>query len=112
MKGGESVRPILRTRVVEVRNSSLARAEVRNSKDRDRSDNAYQGVLFRIDLTVEYRLENQDSAQERTGRVTGRGDLPLMHDRNLPLQNAIRAAANDAARQIAEELSDLPATGK
>lgn len=91
--------------IVSLENSSWARAEVRDKKSRDSKDDAYQTVLYRIQIRVNYKVFEGEKIL-LTGSVIGLGDVPKMHDRNVPLQNALKLATNDAARQILAALAD------
>ncbi|MBR6059467.1 MAG: hypothetical protein IKP58_14965 [Victivallales bacterium] len=98
--------------LVSIRNMSVARAEVRDKKSRDGRDEAYQTVLNRVELTVKLKAYNQDQpihpdhpTYEHT--FIGRGDIPRMHDREVPLQAAYKQAADDAARQIVAAIAEL-----
>ena len=94
-------------KVVGMENNNVARAEIREKRSRDNDSDAYQTVLYRITITVQYTLELPEG-KTLAGTVTGIGDLPKMHDRNVPLQHAIRLAANDAAKKIVDALNDAP----
>ena len=98
--------------LVSIRNLSIARAEVRDKKTRDSKDQAYQTVLNRVELTVKLKAYNLDQpihpdnpTYEHT--FVGQGDIPRMHDREVPLQAAYRQAADDAARQIIAAIAEL-----
>ena len=91
--------------IIAMENSSLARAEVRDKKTRDDDSDAYQTVLYRITVKVGYTLKTP-SGKVLKGEVTGIGDLPKMHDRNVPLQYALKLAASDAARKIVDRIAD------
>ena len=98
--------------LVSIRNLSIARAEVRDNKSRDGRDAAYQTVLNRVELTVKLKAYNQDQpihpdnpSYEHT--FIGQGDIPRMHDREVPLQAAYRQAIDDAARQIIAAIAEL-----
>ena len=98
--------------LVSVRNLSIARAEVRDRKSRDGRDAAYQTVLNRVELAVKLKAYNQDQPihpDQPTYEHTfiGRGDVPRMHDREVPLQAAYKQAADDAARQIIAAIAEL-----
>ncbi|MBQ6472798.1 MAG: hypothetical protein IJJ33_12510 [Victivallales bacterium] len=100
---------LLAVKVADFRSQGIARAKIRNRNDRDHKEDAYQSVLQRIEMTVNYTVSkaNDDTGEPVfSGKVIGRGDVPRMHDRNLTLQDAIRQAANDAARQITDALAD------
>lgn len=115
----QNTRFILNATATKINTSNLARAELRGKKSRDDDTNAYQSVLRQLKLTVDFTVIEKDTNKTLlTDTVTGIANIPRMHDRNVPLQNACRTAANDAARQIAEILADNdwrnipPATAK
>ena len=98
--------------LVSVRNLSIARAEVRDKKSRDDKNQAYQTVLNRVELTVKVKAYNldqpvhpDDPTYEHT--FIGQGDIPRMHDREIPLQAAYRQATDDAARQIIAAIAEI-----
>lgn len=106
-----SSRPLypLDLKIISMENSNVARAEIRDKLSRDDDSDAYQTVLYRITIRVQYSLKLQDGKPPVSGTVSGIGDLPKMHDRNVPLQHALRLAANDAAKKIIDAISDAPA---
>ena len=98
--------------LTSIRNLSIARAKVRDKKSRDDKNQAYQTVLNRVELTVKVKAYNLDQpvhpdnpAYEHT--FIGQGDIPRMHDREVPLQAAYRQATDDAARQIIAAIAEL-----
>ena len=103
-----SSRPLypLDLKIISLENSNVARAEIRDKYSRDSDSDAYQTVLYRITIRVQYSLMPQDGKALVSGVVSGIGDLPKMHDRNVPLQHALRLAANDAAKKIINAISD------
>jgi len=110
------VRPGLRTtdaakytvdaRIIGIGNSSQARAEVRIKNARDKDSDAYQTVLHRITVKIEYSVTNEDGKEVHKGIVTGQASVPLMHDREVALKTARQQAVMDAAKQIANALAD------
>ena len=100
----------LSAKILQITNKSQARAEIRDKKSRNDDGDAYQTVLYEVDLTVQYQFgkETQGEADTApvTGTVVGKASLPRMHDRNVALQTALRQAAHDAARQIAAIIAD------
>lgn len=95
-------------KITSLENSNVARAEIRDKYSRDSDSDAYQTVLYRITIKVKYSLKLQEGKSPVSGIVNGIGDLPKMHDRNVPLQHALRLAANDAAKKIIDAISDAP----
>ena len=98
--------------LASVRNISVARAEVRDRKTRDGRDTAYQTVLNRVELTVKLKAYNLDQPMHPANPTyehtfIGRGDIPRMHDREVPLQAAYTQAADDVARQIVAAIAEL-----
>ena len=93
-------------RIISMENSNVARAEIRDKYSRDSDSDAYQTVLYRITIKVQYSIMGKEEKALVSGIVSGIGDLPKMHDRNVPLQHALRLAANDAAKKIIIALSD------
>jgi len=93
-------------KIISLENSNVARAEIRDKFSRDDDSDAYQTVLYRITIKVQYSIMPQDGMALVSGVVSGIGDLPKMHDRNIPLQHALRLAANDAAKKIIDAISD------
>ena len=95
-------------KIISLENSNVARAEIRDKLSRDDDSDAYQTVLYRITIKVQYSLKLQEGKPPVSGVVSGIGDLPKMHDRNIPLQHALRLAANDAAKKIIDAIGDAP----
>jgi len=111
-----SVRPALRVsdaakytvdvKIVGISNSSQARAEVRIKDARDKDSDAYQTVLHRVTVKVEYSVTDESGKTLLKGKVTGQTSVPLMHDREVALRSARKQAVLDAAKQIADALAD------
>ena len=99
----------LNATITRITNRSMARAEIREKKSRDDDSDAYQTVLYGLEIIVQYELEPQSKAQKPlNGTIVGRASLPRMHDRNVALQNALKQASLDASRQIAAIVRDAP----
>ena len=79
-----------------------ARSRIRGKKDRDDSGDAYQTVLYRVTVTVDWEAK----AANRKGTVTGTADMPLMPDRELAFATALQNAARDAAAKLAVALTE------
>ncbi len=99
----------LHAKITKITNRSMARAEIREKKSRNDDSDAYQTVLYGLEITVQYELEPQAKKQKPlNGTIVGRASLPRMHDRNVALQNALKQASLDASRQIAAIVRDAP----
>ena len=98
----------LNTTITEIVNRSIAESEVRDSKSRDKDADAYQTVLHRVELRIEFEVLDVSEYGKclLKGKVTGQGDVPLMHDRNVSLKEAYLQATNDAAIKIKEAVAD------
>lgn len=93
--------------VVSIRSISQARAEMRDKKTRNKDEDAYQTVLHRIDVKLTYEVYGEAAdAPVYKGKVTGTASLPLMHDRQVALKNAMKQAVRDAVGKIILELED------
>lgn len=97
--------------LVSIRNVSIARAEVRDKYSRDNDDEAYQSVLNRIELTAVLRgytagIQPRPETPAIELRLIGQGDIPQMHDRDVPLQAALKQAAHDIASQIVAAVAE------
>jgi hypothetical protein len=99
---------VLKVRLMSISTSGVARSEVRDKRVREDDANAYQTVLYRIELKAAYELFlSGDLDKPILSRdVLGSADLPRMHDRNVPLQVACRQAADDVARKIVADIVD------
>lgn len=98
----------LEVTVRQINNHGLVSTKVRDRKSRDEKGAAYQTVLFRIGLVVEYKLIDlsEDSKVVLSGTVVGQADQPLISDMNITRKQAYLQAANDASRKIKEILVD------
>lgn len=94
--------------VVQINNHGLVSAQVRDRQSRDEKKSAYQIVLFRMTIVVEYKLIDltQGSEVVLSGSVVGQADQPLISDMNITRKQAYLQATNDAARKIKEALVD------
>ena len=79
-----------------------ARSRLRGKKDRDDSGDAYQTVLYRVTITVDWEAK----AANRKGTVTGVADMPLMPDREIAFATALQNAARDAAKKLTIALTE------
>ena len=93
-------------KIVGIGNSSQARTEVRIKDARDKDSDAYQTVLHKLTVKVEYSVNDEDGKTLLKGKVTGQTSVPLMHDREVALRTARQQAVMDAAKQIADALAD------
>ena len=74
----------LHAKITKITNRSMARAEIREKKSRDDDSDAYQTVLYGLEITVQYELEPRNQGQKTlNGTIVGRASLPRMHDRNV-----------------------------
>ena len=98
----------LEVTVRQINNRGLVTTKVRDRKSRDEKGAAYQVVLFRMGVVVEYKLIDltQDSAVVLSGTVVGQADQPLISDMNITRKQAYLQATNDAARKIKEIIVD------
>ncbi|MFA6929179.1 MAG: LPS assembly lipoprotein LptE [Lentisphaeria bacterium] len=89
-------------------NRSLARSKLREKDYRDYDGDAYQAVLYRISIKVEYEVYSSTVQGKllRSGEVTGQADLPKLHDREIALRTALRQLAIDLAAELVAELSE------
>jgi hypothetical protein len=86
---------------------STARAQMRDTADRKDDGDAYQSVLFRIELKVSYIARSTDnSGAEYKGVVTATADVPMMPDHETALQTALRQVAIDAALKLASAITE------
>ena len=103
---------ILSAKIEKITNRSMARAEIREKKSRDDDSDAYQTVLYGLELTVRYQLDKGEGEASGNGSIAGtvigKASLPRMHDRNVALQDALKQAAFDVAKQIAAIAADAP----
>ena len=106
LKAANAARFTVDVRIVGMGNSSQARSEVRIKKARDKNSDAYQTVLHRLTVKVEYSVIDESGKALFKSKVTGQASVPLMHDREVALRTARRQAVLDAARQIADALAD------
>lgn len=99
---------VLKVRLLSISNSGIARSEIRDKRAREDDANAYQTVLYRIELKTAYELFLSTDLEKPvlSREVIGSADLPRMHDRDIPLQAACRQAADDAARKIVADIFD------
>ena len=103
--GAEAVS--LATKITELEQQRSARARLRSPDDRDRSGKAYQTVVFRMTLKVEYQVvaPNSDTPL-RTGEVVVSSDYPTMADQTSAQAEALREAMRSVAQQIIAEVTE------
>lgn len=98
----------LRLTIRNLDNRSLARAKLREEEDVDYDGDAYQTVLYRIRVNVEYEVHSLSSPGKVlcSGRVSGQADLAKLHDREIALRTALRQLAMDLAAALVSELTE------
>ena len=106
LKANDAPKYTVDAKIAEIGNSSRARAEVRIKDARDKDSDAYQTVLHRLTVKIEYSVSDEEGKVVFKGKVTGQASVPLMHDREVALKTARQQAVMDAARQIADALAD------
>lgn len=106
LKAADSPKYTVDAKVAGIGNSSRARAEVRIKDARDNDSDAYQTVLHRFTVKVDYSVSDAEGKTVFKGTVTGQASVPLMHDREVAMKTARQQAVMDAARQIADALAD------
>jgi hypothetical protein len=99
---------IVEGRIVKITQKQLARAEVRRERDREDDSDAYQTVLYRMDVTVEYqvRIPGYDRPFVQRREVVGQADLGRWPDQQVYRANALGLALGDAASQIVASVSE------
>ena len=92
----------------DIKNLSIARSKVRDRLSIDQDSDAYQTVYHRIEITAKIVVTPQGGTEPILSRTyIGHGDIPRMHDRELPFQTACRQAANSIAAQVVDDLATL-----
>ena len=98
---------LLSAKIAELSQQRGARARLRAPHDRDRSGKAYQTVVFRMTLKVEYQAVAENCGEPvRSGVVTVSADYPTMADQETARAEALREAMRSAARQIVAEVTE------
>ena len=93
---------VIKTTIRGLDQNRAARSRLRGKKDRDDSGDAYQTVLYRVTITVDWEAK----AANRKGTVTGVADMPLMPDREIAFATALQNAARDAAKKLTIALTE------
>ena len=97
-------------RIESLEQRSAARAQMRDTADRQDDSDAYQTVLFRLTLKVSYRARAKASdGPAFKGSVTATADVPMMPDHETALQAALRQVAIDAANKLAIAITEREA---
>ena len=90
--------------VKSIQKRSAGRAELRDAKARQKDSDAYQTVLYRVEVRVAFALHDKEGTELLSRDVVGTADAPRMHDLGLAYQAAYRQALDDAARQIVDAI--------
>ena len=94
--------------ITKIDNLSIARAEIRDNRSRDDDSKAYQTVLYRVALYADLTFTRQGDEKPTLKRsYVGYGDLPQMHDREVPLRHACQQAASSVAAQALDDLAAI-----
>lgn len=99
---------VIQGRVVTVSQRQLARAKLRDEDDVKHEADAYQTVLYRMEVTVEYEVLIPGSAKPfiEKRQVTGEADLGNWPDHQVMRANALGLALADAATQIVAAVTE------
>lgn len=94
--------------ITKLGNLGISRARIRDKDSRDDESQAYQTVLFRtavyVDFTV-FRGEIPEPVLKRS--YVGYGDLPKMHDHQVPFKHACQQAIHSIAQQMTDDLATI-----
>jgi len=99
---------IVEGRILKITQKQLARAKVRKERDREDDSDAYQTVLYRMDVTVEYqvRIPGYDKPFVQRREVVGQADMGRWPDQQVYRANALGLALADAAGQIVASVTE------
>lgn len=99
---------IVEGRVVKLNQRQLARAKVRDERDSKDDSDAYQTVLYRLDVTVEYqvRIPGHTKPFIEVRQVVGQADMGNWPDPQVFRANALGRALGDAATQIVAGITE------
>jgi len=94
--------------LVALEQRNLARARTREKKARRDDGDAYQTVLYRLDLHAKWRAipAQGDEAAIRKGEIVATADMPLTADKETAQRSALRQVARDLAVRIADAIAD------
>lgn len=99
---------IVEGRVLRVDQRAHARAKTRDERDAEDDGDAYQTVLYRVEVTVEYsvRVPGYEKPLIAARRVTGVSDMGNWPDQQVFRASALSRALGDAATQIVAEVTE------
>ena len=99
---------IIEGTIVSVRQRRLARAEVRHERERENDSDAYQSVLYRLEITLEYRVRIADSEKMliEKRKVVGTTDLGRWPDQQVMRSDALGRALGDAAERMVASITE------
>lgn len=98
---------LLHLRLTRLSQSSAARALIRDAADRQDDGDAYQSVLFRLTLCIEYTATSTAPGRpERHGTVNAAAEVPMMPDHEQSFAAALRQLARDAAGKLTAAITE------
>jgi hypothetical protein len=99
---------IIEGRVIKVTQRQVARAKTRQDRDTEHDSDAYQTVLYRMSVSVEYhvRVPGRTAPFIETRQVTGEADMGQWPDQQVYRANALGLALADAAAQIVASVTE------
>ncbi len=99
---------IIEGRIVSIDQRAHARAKTRDERDAEDDGDAYQTVLYRVEVTVEYsvRIPGYEKPLIAARRVTGRSDMGNWPDQQVFRASALNRALGDAATQVIAEITE------
>jgi hypothetical protein len=94
--------------IVKCRTRKLARAKVRDERERADDKDAWQTVVYRAEVVVKYRVRvpGYKNPLLAESEVTGHADFSRFPDVSIPRQTAFRQALRDAALQITANVTE------
>jgi hypothetical protein len=99
---------VVESEIVKCRTRKLARAKVRDDRERDEDKDAWQTVIYRAEVVVKYRVRvpGYKTPLLAEAEVIGKADFSRFPDVTIPRRAAFRQAVHDAAVQIAAGVTE------
>lgn len=101
---------LLNLKVTWCESNGVSTARKRDEHQIDtKKQSTFTTVLFRMSVAVEYEVCDRANPGKSLlkGSVIGEGYMPLMHDREVTVEPALRAASLDAANKIMTAICEI-----
>ncbi len=98
---------IIQGRILDVDTHQIAATKARDEEEREADRDAYQPAVFRMEITVAYRVTLSKREEPLLqGEVAGNSDFSQLPDLHIAREEALQRAVNDATSKITAAVTE------